>query len=79
MSRSARRYYRTLFLGIAAMGTLVWAAIDQFDIPAAQMLEFFLVAVLATLVVIALAAVCVAIWLGGRRLMRLSKRQSPRD
>ena len=33
MSRANRRYYRTILLGIAAMGTLVWAAIDQFVEP----------------------------------------------
>ena len=32
MSRATRRYYRTLFLSIAAMGALVWVAVDEFEL-----------------------------------------------
>ncbi len=64
-----RRYLRTIFLGIAAMGTLVWAAIDQFDIPAEEMLDLFLLAALAIFVVIVAAGVTVAVWQGLKYLL----------
>lgn len=69
MSRANRRYYRTILLGIAAMGTLVWAAIDQFGIPWQEMLDLFLVTLLVAGLVIAVAACCVAAWLVLRKLL----------
>ena len=32
MSKASRRYNRTVLLSLAAMGVLIWAAIDQFDL-----------------------------------------------
>ncbi len=69
MARKNRRYLRTLLLGIAAMGTLVWAAIEQFDIPPEEMLELFLASLLVLGVVIVAAAVVVALWQGLRYLL----------
>ena len=67
MSKRQRRYYRTIFLGLAAMATLVWAAMDQFGISRREMTDLFLGAVLAVMVVIAAAAVVAVavIQLGG--------------
>lgn len=59
MSRAKRRYYRTIFLGIAALGALVWAAVDQFDIPVSEMVDLFLGSILAIGLVIVLAALFV--------------------
>ena len=70
MNRRQRRYYRTVLLGVAAMGTLIWAAIDQFDIPPADMLHFFLVSILATAVVIVCAALVAGLWLLLRSALR---------
>ena len=42
MAKSRRRYLRTTLLGIAAMGTLIWAAIDQFGIPVKEMVDLLL-------------------------------------
>jgi len=67
VNRARRRYYRTIFLGLAAMATLIWAAVDQFDIAAREMLRLFLVTVAAVGVVIVLSAVTAAIWIGLRR------------
>ena len=69
MSRAQRRYLRTLILGIAAMATLVWAAVDQFDITWEEMRQLFVAVLVGALVVIALAALGAGLWMGIRRLL----------
>ena len=69
MSRAARKYYRTILLGVAAMAALLWAAVDQFGISWDEMLELFLVTLSVVLLVIAAAAVAVGLWLGLRKLL----------
>jgi hypothetical protein len=73
VSRGNRRFYRTLFLGIAAMGSLVWMAMDQFGISRGEMGEMFLGAVLAVGLVIGAAGVAVLLWVGLRRLLSGSR------
>ncbi len=70
MAKSRRRYLRTTLLGIAAMGTLIWAAIDQFGIPVKEMVDLLLITVLLVSSVIIVAAIGVALWLGLRRVLR---------
>lgn len=70
MSSNRRRYLRTILLGLTAMAVLLWAAVDQFDIPREQMLELFIATLLATGLVIAVAAVVAVLWIGLRWLMR---------
>lgn len=70
LSRNAKRYYRTLFLGLAALGALVWFAVDQFDIPWREMRELILLTVLAVAVVIVGAALCTGLWLGLRKFLQ---------
>ncbi|RLQ20201.1 hypothetical protein DWB85_18850 [Seongchinamella sediminis] len=70
MARAGRKYYRTIFLGVAAMAALVWAAVDQFGIPWEEMLELLLITVAAIVLVIAAAAATVALWLWLRKLLR---------
>ena len=74
MARSSRKYYRTIFLGVAAMAALVWAAVDQFGIPWQEMLDLLLVTVAVIALVIAAAAIAVAGWMGLRRLLRKEDR-----
>lgn len=69
MSRTDRRYWRTIILGTLALGVLVWAAVDQFGVPAGEMRELALGTVLAVLVVIVAAAVFAALWTALRRLL----------
>lgn len=70
MSRAQRRYLRTVLLAIAAMGTLVWAAVHQFAISWAEVRQLFIATVIGVLLVIALAGAGVAVWAGIRRLLR---------
>lgn len=75
MSKANRRYLRTILLGTAALGSLVWVAVDQFGIPWEEMLELFLGIVLAVGLVIAAAGLFVGAWLGLRKLVQ----KGPRD
>lgn len=52
------------------MGTLIWAAIDQFGIPVKEMVDLLLITVLLVSSVIIVAAIGVALWLGLRRVLR---------
>ena len=62
VSNGNRRFYRTLLLGMAALGALVWMAMDQFGISCGEIGELFLGAVLAVGLVIGAAAVVVLLW-----------------
>ncbi len=68
--RGGRRYTRTIILGVLALGSLVWMAVDQFGVPAREMGELALGTVLAVLVVIGGAALFAALWISLRRLLR---------
>ncbi len=70
MLRRPRRYYRTLFLGMAALVAMVWFAVDQFDIPWADMRELLLLTVLVVGVVIGVAALAAGLWIGLRKLLQ---------
>ena len=70
MARKGHKYYRTIFLGVAAMGALVWSAVDQFGISWEEMLDLLLVTVAVIAVVIGAAAITVALWIGLRSFLR---------
>jgi hypothetical protein len=70
MSKASRRYYRTVLLGLAAMGVLIWAAIDQFELSPQEMTELFLGTLWVMGGTIVFAAVCATLWIGLRRLLR---------
>lgn len=67
--KAAKRYYRTIILGVLAMATLLWAAVDQFDISVREMGELFLATLLVVGAIIALAGLVVLVWIGLRRLL----------
>jgi hypothetical protein len=69
-SNPRKRYYRTLFLGIAAMATLIWAAIDQFGISPREMLGLFGTTALAVGAIILAGAFIAGIWVGLRAIFR---------
>ncbi|MDX1732850.1 MAG: hypothetical protein R3228_00720 [Halioglobus sp.] len=68
MRNPRTRYYRTIFLGVAAMATLVWAAVDQFGLSWQDMYELFLFTLSVVGVVIVVAALTAAAWVALRHL-----------
>tara|TARA_R110002110_G_scaffold66978_1_gene183081 strand:+ start:185759 stop:185986 length:228 start_codon:yes stop_codon:yes gene_type:complete len=70
MTRSARRYYRTVLLGIMAMAALVWVAVDQFGISRQEITELFLTTVWVLGGVILVAAIATLCWVVLQRLFR---------
>ncbi len=64
-----RRYYRTIILGVMAMGALVWMAIDQFGLSVREMSGLLLDTVLAVGIVIGAAAIGALCLVGLRKLM----------
>jgi hypothetical protein len=70
MSKASRRFYRTLLIGLAALGVLVWTAIDQFGISLQTMADLFLGTVWVAGSIIVCAALSAALWIGVRKLLR---------
>lgn len=70
LGRASRKYYRTILLGIVAMGCLLWAAVDQFGLAWSDMLDLFLATLLVVGLIILSAAAAVGAWMGLRRLGR---------
>lgn len=70
MATSQRRFWRTGLIGLLALATMVWAAVEQFDVPAREMWEHFLGSVLVVVLVILVSGLALALWLGLRRLLR---------
>jgi hypothetical protein len=69
VNRANKRYYRTILLGVLAMAALVWVAVRQFGISRAEMSELLLGTLLAIGIVIVLAGLAVALWMGLRKLL----------
>ncbi|TXS95629.1 hypothetical protein FV139_07050 [Parahaliea maris] len=69
-SRAAKRFRRTMVLGVLALATLVWAAIDQFGVPVDTVVELALGSALMVVIAIVGAGLFVALWIGLRRLLR---------
>jgi len=70
MKGSIKRNRRTIFLGIFACASLVWAAIDQFDVPPRELAELFAYTVAGVLLVILCAALCVLLIVGLGKVLR---------
>ena len=69
VSKSARRFFRTIVLGTFALAALVWTAMDQFGIARSEMLELFLVTALVVGLAIFAAACVAGLWIGLRKLL----------
>lgn len=69
LTRAQRRYYRTIFLGVAAMGALVWSAMDQFDLSPAEVRESFMTAFLLVSLIVLAGAALAALWVIARKLL----------
>ncbi len=70
MARAGKRYWRTIILGVLALGVMVWSAVEQFDVPLEEIRQLLLGTVIAVVLVILAAAVFVLVWAGLRRLLR---------
>lgn len=68
MSRASRRFHRTLFLAIAAMGALVWVVVEQFDISRDELAVLAAGAVLVVGAIILCAAILAGVWVALRKL-----------
>ncbi len=64
------RNQRTLALGLLATATFVWAAIYKFDVPAEEMAWLLLYCSIGVAVMALLAALCVALVVVVRKLLR---------
>lgn len=69
-SRRRRRYVRTVLLGVAALGTLLWAAVTQVGVPVERVWSQLLGTLLALLLVMAAAVAGLLALLAARRLWR---------
>jgi drug/metabolite transporter (DMT)-like permease len=69
VARAGRRYWRTIILGILALGVMVWSAVEQFDVPLDEIRQLLLGTVIAVVLVILAAALFVLGWIGLRRLL----------
>ena len=71
--RGRRSYLRTVFLGIIAMGVLLWASVYRFNVPGDVLWEYFV----ATLLVLGASILCAGLaalaLLGIRRLLRRAR------
>ena len=73
VSKSNRRFYVRILLGVLAMGALVWVAADQFGISRDEIGALLLGVLLVVVSVIATAALLVGLWVGLRRLFGARK------
>ncbi|MCB1687225.1 MAG: hypothetical protein KDI33_01995 [Halioglobus sp.] len=69
MTKASRRFYRTLLLSLASLVVLVWAAIEQFGISRREMADLLVGTLVVAGGTIVLAAVCVGVWVGLRKLL----------
>jgi hypothetical protein len=69
-SRRRRRYVRTVLLGCAALGTLLWAAVTQVGVPVERLWTQLLGTLVALLLVMAAAVAGLLALLAARRLWR---------
>ena len=62
---------RTIFLALVATATFVWAAIEKFDVPPAEMGRLMLYCVLGCLATALLAGLCFMLMIALRKLWSL--------
>lgn len=70
VSKAQRRYIRTIILAVAAMGTLIWAAIDLFEIPPQEMLSLLISVAIGAGGIIVVAGLGFTLWMGLRKLLQ---------
>lgn len=73
--RKRRSHARTVFLGICAMGVLLWASVYRFNVPVDVVKEYFLATLAAMGAVVLLAGLSALLILGIRQLLRRRREQ----
>jgi hypothetical protein len=69
MSKANRRYLRSILMLVAAMGVMIWSAVDLFSIPIADMRALFIGTAVGVGAVIVTAAVILILVMALRRLI----------
>ena len=77
MSKSNKRYLRSIVLLVLAMGGMVWSAVDLFDIPIEEMRSLLIATAVGVGGVIVAAAVILLLLIGLRKLFGGSRDQDP--
>lgn len=72
-TKAARRYYRSIIIGVLALAALVWVAVDQFGIAREEILELFVASLLALLLVVVAAGAAALLWIFLRKVFRRDK------
>jgi hypothetical protein len=73
MSKANRRYLRSVLMLVAAMGVMVWTAVDLFSNPNADMRALFIGTAIGVGAVIVTAAVILMLVMALRRLITKSR------
>jgi alkylhydroperoxidase/carboxymuconolactone decarboxylase family protein YurZ len=68
--KAKRRYLRTIFLGVACLAALIWAAVDQFGISVEEILAIFTVVLAGIIGLILMAAIVATLWTLAKRIGR---------
>jgi membrane protein DedA with SNARE-associated domain len=69
MSKAKARYRRSIIIWILALASMVWVAVDQFDIPPEDMAWLLVYTVVVVAAIILCAAVAVAVLVGLKKLL----------
>ena len=72
VTRADRKFYRTIVLGLVALGVLVWAAMDRFGVSRGEVVDIFVGTLLVVSVTIFTAALCAVCWIATRQWYRRS-------
>lgn len=70
MSKATARYRRTTILGVLALASMVWVAVDQFNIPVEEMAWLLVYTIVVVAGIILFAAITVAAMVGLKKLFR---------
>jgi hypothetical protein len=69
------RHKRSAAIGVLATLVFGWAAVYSFDVPVEELAWLLLYCVIGVLVVMLLAALCIGLLIGLRRLLELGRRE----
>lgn len=75
MSKSSRRYYRSLIISLGSLGVLVWVVFDEFEVPREEVAALVFGTVGVMVAVILLAAICAGILIAIRRWSRRGREE----